>query len=124
MKSALIGISLLGLFAGAASAADPLGATQLDQVTAGLDSSILDGINCPGCTLSSSSSISNNGTTTTTSNTGVISPPGQPPAGGNGGAGNNNGGGNNNNPLPGQTVNAPPAVVAAVNLLLTPAVFN
>lgn len=116
MRSALIGLVMLPLLGGAASAS-ALSDAQLDLVTAGVD---LGSFNCPGCSFSTSNSTSNNGVTVSTSTSGVISPPvvNPPGGGGNGGAGGGGGNGGNggNGGLLGG-VGVPPAATAVFNAL-------
>lgn len=130
MRSALIGLALLPMLAGGASAHGLGGSTyalneaQLDRVTAGAtELPPLSSFNCPGCAFATSSSASNNGVTTTTSSSGVIPPPTPPSTGGggssgggSGGSGGSSGGGSGGqSSLP--TVPVPPAAAAFLNAL-------
>jgi hypothetical protein len=91
VKSLLIGLVAFPFFATGASAAEQLGAAQLDRVVAGEVG--IPGLDCPVCSFATSTSNSNNGVTTTTSSTGVTSPPPPPPPDNGGGGGGGNGGG-------------------------------
>jgi hypothetical protein len=89
-KEVLIGLAILSLTAGGASAAGRLSDLQLDRVTAGL---VLP--DCPGCTLASSNGTSTNGITVSNSTiTKLPQPtPPPPPSGGTGGTGGTGGSG-------------------------------
>jgi hypothetical protein len=109
MKPLLLGLAVLPLLAGGASAYT-LSEAQLDYVTAGAALPALSAFDCPGCAFSTSSSTSNNGVTMTTSSSGVsgvVSPPAPPAAGG--------GGADGGNPLPGVAV--PATATAILNAL-------